>query len=63
MLYLPMIFTATATVDPCNYSEEDRPVFEAGKSPPIFLPQDLGSFSPAALDGRQVYDLSTLHAT
>jgi hypothetical protein len=35
----------------CNYSEEDRPVFEAGQAPPIFLPQNRGARSPAALDG------------
>jgi len=37
----------------CNYSEEeeDDRNFEGGGSPPIFLPQDRGSRSPAALDG------------
>jgi len=52
--------SSAATPDPpvaapaaCNYSEEDDlPFFEpGGKSPPIFLPQDRGTLSPAALDG------------
>ena len=49
-LCLSLLATAAA-VDPCNYSEEDRPMFEVGKSPPIFLAQDRGSLSPSALDG------------
>jgi len=51
MLSLLAAATANAAAPPtCNISEEP-PVFVQGGAPPIFLAQDRGSLSPAALDG------------